>query len=102
MMTVEFVQAPPSKGGSRAPYVADPAMQQFAKALRANPGRWAKWPRKLTPIQARSVSHRLNAGRKPGTPLIFLPDREGSFQGTARNGQVYARFVKSAGRQRKS
>jgi hypothetical protein len=93
-MTIEFVEAPPSKGGSRAPLAGDPVMREFAKALRANPGRWAKWPRILTRQQACSVSHRINAGRKPGTPALFLPGSEGSFQSTARDGVVYIRFVK--------
>jgi hypothetical protein len=97
MTTIEFVDTPP--GVARASHI--PMLEEFANALRANPGRWAKYPLSLTATQASSLSCRINAGRKPGTPIIFMPDGKGSFQSIARRGRVYARFVKSTGRQRK-
>jgi hypothetical protein len=92
-MTIEFVEVPPGRTGLRSPLASDPVMRDFTKALRANPERWAKYPRVLTPEQARSVSYRIKAGRKPGTPAMFLPDSKGSFQAVARNGVVYVQFV---------
>ena len=101
-MTIEFVETLPQKWAGKGWANLDPAVQDWVKALRANPGRWAKYPLKQTELQSRSMGTRISAQRRPATPLLFMPDDEGSFQATVRGHQLYARFVKHTGRQRKS
>jgi hypothetical protein len=101
-MTIEFVDTVPPKVVAREIYT-DPVVVDFVKALRANPGRWAKHPVTApTAQQARSLAYRIKQQCKTrGTPLIFMPDSRGSFQATSRVGTVYVRYVKRAAGQRK-
>jgi hypothetical protein len=79
----------------------DPALVELAKALRAKPGHWLKWPLpNLTESQPYWIGSRITRQRTPGTPPPFRPDDSGSFRATVRDGQLYVCFVKAIERQR--
>lgn len=102
-MTIEFVETLPPRAAGGEQYIPDPVLADFAQALRDNPGRWAKYPAAdLNATQASSMGTRISMQRRPGTPRVFMPDRAGTFEGTVRSGQLYVRYVKRAGGQRKS
>lgn len=85
-MSFEFVDELPSR---RGPGVTDPILVEFAEALRANPGRWAKYPVELSRGSRAAVSSTItrNAGTCP------KPFRGGGFQSRIVTGVVYVRYV---------
>jgi hypothetical protein len=94
MMTIEFVdELPPKQGGFGNNYLPDPIIKEFVTALRANPGRWAKYPVALSREQAFSLGGRIRAQRRPATPLIFLA-KGGCYRATARAGQLYVCWIR--------
>ena len=84
-MNVEFVDELP---GSRAHGRSNvSALIDFADALRANPGRWAKHPTTFgNESTARNTSSVIRRDRS-----ATFPAKE--FDAETRNGQVYVRYV---------
>ncbi len=65
-------------------------ISEFAEILRANPGRWAKWPNPLVARSARSRASDINVRRIPGCPKALL---RGGFEARCRNGELFVRYV---------
>ncbi|TDK87545.1 hypothetical protein EUA02_26835 [Mycobacterium paragordonae] len=64
--------------------------REFAEILRANPGRWAKWPNPMAKRSARSRASDINVRRIPGCPKALL---RGGFEARCRNGELFVRHV---------
>lgn len=64
--------------------------REFAEILRANPGRWAKWPNPMAKRSARSRASDINVRRIPGCPKALL---RGGFEARCRNGELFVRYV---------
>lgn len=65
-------------------------VQEFADALRANPGRWAAypWSGELTPKSRRSRACDINAGRVTAPRAMRC-----GFEAAVRDGVLYIRYV---------
>lgn len=85
-MSFEFVDELPPRRGRNA---TDPILVEFAEALRANPGRWAKYPVQPSRVSRASVSSAIT--RNTGT--CPKPFRGGGFQSRIVTGVVYVRYV---------
>ncbi|MFE3060659.1 hypothetical protein [Nocardia sp. NPDC059239] len=84
-MSFEFVdQLPPSKGN--AGRRLDPLLFEFAQALRANPGQWAKWPRAISERRSRQIHWEIKRGMRRALP-------PGEFEACSRAGVAYARYI---------
>lgn len=79
-MSIEFVDELPPQRPS--PWQRRREIREFADVLRANPGRWAKYP---TVLAATSVSTRAHQIRKGA--LEAFP--HGGFDATVREGVLY-------------
>jgi len=60
-------------------------LAEFADVLRANPGRWGKWPKHLSPVSVSSVAARINHQTGP----IAL---RGPFEARTSRGVLYVRY----------
>jgi hypothetical protein len=68
----------------------DALLVEFAEVLRANPGRWGKWPRPLKPSSAGSYAARINRPSKyPDAQPIF---RDG-FEARTRKSELFVRYT---------
>lgn len=84
-MSFEFVDELPSR---RGPGATDPILVEFAEALRANPGRWAKYPVELAPTSRSTVSSSITTNANCPKPF-----RGGGFQSRIVTGVMYVRYV---------
>lgn len=82
-MSIQFLNRLPDSEGGRS---ADPALMEFASALRANPGLWAVWPRESSPSSARSRAYQIKSGR-------MVAFRDGNFEAVVRRGVLYVRCM---------
>lgn len=87
-MDFEFVDDLPYTSGCKP----DPLIVEFAAALRANPGRWAKYPKDMTAKSMRSLASSITNSNKSCPPAL----REG-FEGACRSGVLYVRALPGAG-----
>lgn len=78
MTTFEFIDELPPKVSRVTP---EGLLDQFVVALRAQPGRWAKWP-----LDARNHGSDI----KRGQMKLF---RGGEFDAICRNGVLYVRYL---------
>ena len=68
----------------------DPIIAEFAQVLRANPGRWAKWPKPMAPTSASSMAARINhPERRDWTPQPLRPPE---FEARTSRGVLYVRY----------
>jgi len=79
---VDHLPAPAKSG--RKPTILD----AFAKALKANPGQWAEYPKKLTTSSRYTYVTQINRGRSDRGQLTC-----GGFQASVRNQKLYVRAV---------
>lgn len=82
----EFLDEPPPRGGSRP---TDPRVSALAEALRANPGKWARYPVPLSPGSSYSIATAINR-RRSNAPTAL---RDGGFQAVARKDDVYVCYM---------
>jgi hypothetical protein len=61
-------------------------IEQFAEALRRNPGKWAKYPMKVSVATARSRAAQINH-------CGYSAFEHGSYEGAVRAGVLYVRAV---------
>jgi hypothetical protein len=89
MAKFEFLDHDPRTGTVRG-RADDPIIPEFVGALRANPERWAKYPRQpKNPASAGSLASRIRDGQvKP------FRTKEGRFEAVSRDGDVYVRYMK--------
>lgn len=89
MTEFEFVDELPGegRGGARnGSGPKSPLLQEFAAALREQPGRWAKWPTSISPKTARSIRSSLASGAFGSLPAT-------EFEAASRKGVAYARWT---------
>lgn len=85
-LEVEFVEF----DGERRPRGEnDPILTQFAAALVSSPGRWAKYPKPLSPKSVSSMAAKINRTRSH--PVAPVPFDDGTFQARTRSGVLYVR-----------
>lgn len=85
-MTFEFVDDIPPAGKA-----CQEIYREFTEALRAHPGQWAVYPRRLSsPSVASSTANAIRSGRVKA----FAP--AGQFEAAARKETVYVRYVDGA------
>lgn len=73
----------PDRRGHKQP---DPLLARFADALRASPGKWGRWPNKLTAASARSGTALVAKGRYRSFPV-------GEFDARTRDGVLWVRYI---------
>lgn len=87
MTEFHFVDAlPPRKRDG------DPVLREFVDALRAQPGRWAKYPLERTPATAAAIGSNIRSGDRRA-PKAF---HDGSFEAQISQKVLYVRFVGGA------
>jgi hypothetical protein len=95
MIQFEFVDDLPRRsggdnGGGRPP---DPLVVEFAQALRATPGQWAKWPKSNSAYNSlRTMASAITRDVHP-CPVAL---RGGCFEAKTRGGVMYVRFTGGA------
>ena len=82
----ELLSEPPPRGGMRA---VDPRVVALAEVLRANPGKWARYPVPLSPGSSYSIATAIN-GRRTNAPKAL---RDEGFQAVARKDDVYVCYM---------
>lgn len=83
MTSLEFVDMDVRTGDGRS----NPLYARIADGLRANPGRWAKWPEVVSGSGVNSLAFRIRKGL-----VKALAD---GFQATVRDGILYVRYAGS-------
>ena len=79
MNEIEWAEPPSPKGGGK--------YEPFAAELRANPGRWAKWPHEYpNPTSLGSVRINIMKGRPS-------PFKTGKWEAVVRSNALYVRFL---------
>lgn len=81
MTVFEFVDELPAKEVRHRP---EGLLEEFAAALKAQPGRWAKWPIELANVNGQT------SDIKNG---YLKPFRGASFDARSRNGTLYVRCL---------
>lgn len=81
MAEIEFLDSPPPSNPGRPPGGAADLVE-FFDALRANPGKWAKWCRPVTMASKFGVASRIKAGKFAGT-------ERGEFKAVTRGEDVF-------------
>lgn len=84
-MTFEYVDDLPPRGRGAKWHL----LEQFPEDLRANAGRWAKWPTRINELSAKQYANTINGNRHPR-----FPDE---FEAAVRDGTLYVRYVPAAG-----
>lgn len=87
MTEYEFVETLPPLAAHRN---ANPAIGEFAAALRTRPGVWARWPYPIQPPTVGSYTTKINTGQMPAF-------RDRQFQAVSRAGVLYVRYVGEGG-----
>jgi hypothetical protein len=88
MTRFEFVDDLPS-ALNKDNWARKAVLCELAEALRASPGRWAKWPfEPPTRAAASQVVHRIKSGQ--------IPTLKDGFEAVTRDGVAYIRFVNGA------
>lgn len=83
-LQVEFVDFPDDPKPTLAELTAE-----FADVLRANPGRWAKWPVPMAPRSARTRAAGINHQRQDCPKAV----RGGGFEARTQAGVLYVRYI---------
>jgi hypothetical protein len=85
----EFVEALPAETRG---HQLDPVIFEFAEALRARPGEWAKYPIATSPSWRNTLVWSIR-NTNSRTPTAF---RSGGFDARQRGGVLYVRYVGEA------
>lgn len=87
MAEFEFVdELPPKVRRTRGQQSDRDLIAEFAAALRARPGVWAKWPADISVASSPTYRKRIQEG-------VFPAFRNGVFAAAERNGLLYVRYV---------
>ncbi|MEV6219909.1 hypothetical protein [Nocardia sp. NPDC051833] len=79
----QFVSTLPTTIRSRKP---SDLLSEYAAALRARQGQWAKWPRKVSQSSSYAITDNVRKGAYPALPAP-------GYEAATRNGVTYVRYV---------
>lgn len=82
-LEVEFVEFDDDERTIRG---HDPVVEAFTATLRANPGRWAKYPKPLSMNSASPMARRINQALSPAFA-------DGTFEARTRRGELFVRHT---------